>query len=147
MPMTYVISSHGAVNYSESTTTPPKFRILFYQNFGMSILNKTAFAIQTALCSPHKLDEGDKQIINANPPRTMWKSTSEKTIIYQNGITLTPDTSKDFRSGIVRALDNAVIWDIDIKGSMTLTEALEKIAIDAMGYSPDEIQVHCLFCT
>lgn len=51
-----------------------------------------------------------------------------------------------FNSGIVRALENAVILNVDSHGALSLTAALATIAGNAEGHGPDRIIVHCQFC-
>jgi len=51
-----------------------------------------------------------------------------------------------FNNGIVRALDNAVILNIDSHGALSVTMALATIAGNAEGFGPGRIIVHCLFC-
>jgi hypothetical protein len=150
MPMHYVVSAHGGVDFNGKTCVPWKTKVLFYQSFGQSISNAVAFAIQSAICNTTSSTQAvlANQVISSNPVRATWQ-TSGIAKNFDYDIQLTPDTHnpKWFLSGIVRALDNSVIVNIDaVPAGMTLSAALLAASNNASSYDADLTIVHCLFC-
>ena len=128
---TYIISSHGTVDWGGSTTIPQNTSVLFYTPFGMQMPNDMGFQIQAALAWGQPMHYGTK---------ALWNSGEQKPYIA-----LTGDMNL-FNSGIVRVDgqgNNQVILNLGNKQLVSLTYALNTIRT----HQPNgQINVHCLFC-
>jgi len=138
MPI-YVIASHGAVEWRDDETTliPANTTVLFYTPFGKCISNKAACDIQAALC--HRDNIHSATTLEYHKTVALWNGPHKQ----KPGVWLTPDDNGKFKSGIVLADTNEVIYAINKGQMVSLTWALQQISNHANGAQAD---VHCLFC-
>ncbi len=136
---TYIIASHGNVKWTQegTTTVPANTSVLFYTKFGLCIPNDDACKIQQALCRPGEFLS--QQTLSEHKTVALWNGPNQ----YQPEISLTPDNDSVFKSGIVLADTDQVIFNLKAGTLITLTWALDYISKHARGARVD---VHCLFC-
>ncbi|HKQ77851.1 MAG TPA: hypothetical protein VJ810_29405 [Blastocatellia bacterium] len=151
---TYIISSHGAHDYKQKARIPSNTTVLFYQRFGTEMLNNVGFALQTALAHPN--DPRSAQTLAVNKSVALWNGIPVDNL-RGNGalpcseqgpeIILTGD-NEAFRTGIVLADKNEVIFEIGKNQLITLSYALDLIRNHANQHygSLSKVAAHCLFC-